>query len=227
MGKSISVSTYPSTPVPLLVLCVVLYFVISVPYLVLVPMPVLMLVLVLGVLVPLPLPLPLLLLLYVPVPVALHISHQRHSLPSVVLPWMLDFPSYLTSTKPQQMPIRKYPPWRLSKHLQREPPFARQTILSTKCECHGRPESPPNPYQCRFLLLHHGLDVSQKKPIVHHSFNGSDVAEYLLRCHVHVENQHGYGVRVDGWMDVELKKWQPTIMCVEQILTNNQRLISR
>ena len=78
MGKSISVSTYPSILVPLLVLRVVLYFVISVPYLVLVPMPVLMLVLVLV--------LGVLLLLYVPMLVASHISHQRHSLPSVVLP---------------------------------------------------------------------------------------------------------------------------------------------
>ena len=82
--------------VPLLVLRVVFYFVVSVPYLVLVPMPVIMLVLVLvlGVLVLVPL------LLYVPMLVASHVSHQRHSLPSIVLPGMLDFLSYLTSTKP-------------------------------------------------------------------------------------------------------------------------------
>ena len=98
------------------------------------------------------------------------------------------------------MPIRKYWPRRLSEHLQCEP-LARQTILSTEHECHGHPESLLNPYQCRFLLLHHSLDVSQKKPIAHHSFNGGDVAKYLLRCHIHVENWHGYGVRVDGWMD--------------------------
>ena len=76
-----------------------------------------------------------------------------------------------------------------------------QTIPSTERECHGCPDSLPNPYQCPFLLLYHILDVSQMKPIAHRSFNGGDVAENLLRCHVHVENRHSYGVGVDGWTD--------------------------